>query len=315
MSSKKPRPCLVVLDVGHGSAAVLHDEGGTLVVDAGPPGAHVGRHLQAYGVRRVEMMILSHADADHIGGAITLLLDASVRIGEVLLNSDASKESAVFQQLCVALVEANRRAKTRINGRLTTSTRLERKGAQVEVLHPPDAWALAGAGGKSPTGERLTSNSLSAAVRISRIPQCSVLLGADIEFNCLDEWKAGGLQPRANVLVFPHHGGLPGGGDLSDAALFAHQLVQAVKPELVLFSNHRTKFGHPLVEVLTGVLKANPKVQLACTQLPERVHAHVATEACWSLHKASNGSCIVQGSLRLDFMKDSVRCCFEIATP
>jgi len=308
---------LVVLDVGHGSAAVLHDEGGTLVCDAGPKGTHVLRHLQARRVNQVDTMLLSHADADHIGGAVTLLLDASVRVGEVLLNADSSKvsnKSPVFLQLCVALVDANRRAKTQVN-ELTTSTRLERNGAQIEVLHPPDAWARAGVGGKSPTGERLTSNSLSAAVRISCGPRCSVLLGADIEFSCVDEWKARGFQPSASILVFPHHGGLTGGGSLSDAAIFAYQLVQAVKPGIVLFSNHRTRFGHPLKEVISGVLKANPTVQLACTQLPERIHPRVATEASWSLHKASEGTGIVQGSLRLDFTKDSVQCRFEIASP
>lgn len=314
-SSKKPKPCLVVLDVGHGSAAVLHDEGGTLVVDAGPKGTHVQRHLRTHGVRRVDTVLLSHADADHVGGAITLLLDGSVKIDEVLLNADASKESDVFDQLRVALAEANRRANTQINGRLTTSTRLKRKGALVEVLHPPDAWALAGAGGKSPKGERLTSNSISAAVRISRSAKSSVLLGADIEFSCLDEWKARGVQPCANVLVFPHHGGLTGEGNISEAALFAHQLVQAVKPDVVLFSNHRTQYGNPRDGVLTGVLKANPSVQVACTQLPERINRRIENEACWSLHKPSKGTSVVQGSLRLDFTKDSVRCRFEIATP
>jgi competence protein ComEC len=305
---------LVVLDVGHGSAAVLHDEGGTLVVDAGPAGAHVGRHLRALGVRRVEAMLLSHADADHIGGAITLLLDVSVRIGEVLLNSDSSKESEVFRQLCVALADANRRAQTRINGRLTTSTRLERKGAQVEVLHPPDAWALAGAGGKSPTGQRLTSNSLSAAVRISHGPKCSVLLGADIEFSCLDEWKAKGIQPSACVLVFPHHGGLPGPNDVSEVGLFAFELVKAVMPKVVVFSNHRTRFENPRDEVLAGIAKANPTARFACTQLPNRIHSRIAGEEQWSLHRSAQPDGIIEGSLRLDLLRDSVRCYFETTT-
>ena len=106
MPSKKPKQYLVFLDVGHGCAAVLHDEGGTVVFDTGK-GAHVGRHLHSSGVRQVKAMLLSHADADHIGGAITLLLDSSFHIEEVLLNSDASKESAVFEQLRYALAEAN----------------------------------------------------------------------------------------------------------------------------------------------------------------------------------------------------------------
>ena len=200
MSSRKQKPCLVVLDVGHGSAAVLHDEGGTVVFDTGK-GAHVTRHLNAVGVNRVEAMLLSHADADHIGGAATLLLNKSMHIGEVLLNPDSSKDSVVFEQLRYVLAEANQRAGTRINPKLTTSTQIERRGATIEILHPTDVKALSGVGGKSASGKRHTSNSMSAAILVSRGAKSSVLLAADIEFDCLDEWKARKVQPSACVLA------------------------------------------------------------------------------------------------------------------
>ncbi len=209
MSSKKPKPFLIILDVGHGSAAVLHDEGGTVVFDTGR-GAHVGRHLQSVGVKRVQALFLSHADADHIGGAETLLMNKGLHIGEVLLNPDSSKDSVVFEQLRYALAEANHRVGTRITPALTTSTKLQRKGATIEVLHPPDTKALSGVGGKSKSGKRHTSNSMSAAIHVSRGAKSSVMLGGDIEFDCLDEWKTRGVQVSACVLVFPHHGGLPG---------------------------------------------------------------------------------------------------------
>ena len=216
-SSRKPKPCLFVLDVGHGNAAVLHDEGGTVVFDTGR-GAHVARHLAEMKVKLIHTMLLSHADADHIGGAVTLLMNQALKIDEVILNSDASKGSAVFEQLCLALVEANERAGTRIDGRLATSTRLKRKGASIEILHPPDAAVLSGVGGRGKSGQRHTSNSLSAAIRVSHGAASSVLLAGDIEFDCLDVWKERTVDPAASVLVFPHHGGLLGSGDEQEAA-------------------------------------------------------------------------------------------------
>ena len=45
MPLKNQKPCLAVLDVGHGSAAVLRDEGGVVVFDAGC-GAHIDHHLK-----------------------------------------------------------------------------------------------------------------------------------------------------------------------------------------------------------------------------------------------------------------------------
>jgi len=300
---------LVILDVGHGSAAVLHDEGGTVVFDTGK-GAHVGRHLHSADVRCVQAILLSHADADHIGGAVTLLLDATLRIEEVLLNSDASKNSAIFKQLCYALAEANLHRKTKIDRRLTTSTQIERDGASIEVLHPPDAIALSGVGGKSKSGRQHNSNSMSAAIRVSRGSKSSVLLAGDIEFDCLEEWKIRQVQPSACVLVFPHHGGMPGAGNKAEAARFSFEITRMVSPEVVIFSNHRTKFENPKDEVVAAISKAAAGVRFACTQLPDRLQRLAEMSAVWSLHKPTGSNGVIEGSICLEFQKSGVRVCF-----
>lgn len=310
MSSRKQKPCLVVLDVGHGSAAVLHDEGGTVVFDTGSKGCHVERHLDAIGVKRLQAMFLSHADADHIGGATTLLLNKSLRIGEVLINPDSSKNSAVFEQLGYAMAEANQRADTRLNLQLTTSTQMERKGATIEILHPPDIKALSGVGGKSASGKRHTSNSMSAAIRVSRGAKSSVLLAADIEFDCLDEWKNRAVQPTACVLVFPHHGGLPGKSNKAEATLFAFEIARMVAPEVVIFSNHRSKFGNPQDEVVAAISNATGGIRFACTQLPERLHQYAEKNVLWSLHKPTGREGVIEGSICLEFQEAGVRVCF-----
>jgi beta-lactamase superfamily II metal-dependent hydrolase len=309
MSSKKPKQYLVILDVGHGSAAVLHDEGGTVVFDTGK-GAHVGRHLNSAGVKQIQCMLLSHADADHIGGAVTLLLNATLNIEEVLLNSDASKNSAIFEQLCYALAEANLHRKTKIDRRLTTSTQIERKGARIEVLHPPDAIALSGVGGKSKSGRQHSSNSMSAAIRVSCGVKSSVLLAGDIEFDCLDGWTTRKVLADARVLVFPHHGGLPGTSDKSEAALFGFELTRMVSPEVVVFSNHRTKFANPRDEVIAAIAKAVGGIRFACTQLPDRLHQHVETNELWAFHKGPGNKGIIEGSICLEFDPSGVRVCF-----
>ncbi len=307
--SKKQKPFLVILDVGHGSAAVLHDRGSTVVFDTGK-GAHVGLHLSQAGVRRIQAMLLSHADADHIGGAVTLLLDSKLQIDEVLLNSDVSKNSVVFEQLRYALSEANLRSRTQIDRRLTCSTQIKWKSVRVEVLHPPDTIALAGVGGVSESGKRHNSNSMSAAIRVSLGPKSSVMLAGDIEFDCLDGWKTRQVKPSAYVLVFPHHGGLPGTSDQSEAALFGFEITRMVKPKVVVFSNHRTKFDNPRKEVVTAISKAVRGVRFACTQLPDRLHRQVETDKFWSLHKSEECKGVVQGSICLEFQKNGVRVCF-----
>ena len=309
MSSKKLKPSLIVLDVGHGNAAVLHDESGTVVFDTGE-GTCVQRYLDQARIRKIEAMFLSHADKDHIGGAATLLLNRRLHIGEVFVNTDSSKKTLVFQQLCLALADANSRQGTRFNQRLTISTKLRRKGTAIEILHPPDTTALFGVGGKSISGVRQNSNSMSAAIRLSRNGKPLILLGGDIEYDCVDDWKRNNIQPTAHVLVFPHHGGLPGVMDEKDAQIFGYEITKLVNPKVVIFSNHRTKHGNPLDCVLNAVAKAASDVCFACTQLPQRLHSQVKETGPWALHKPSKGTCVLEGSICVTFEAPEVKVAF-----
>ncbi|MGD8320780.1 MAG: ComEC/Rec2 family competence protein, partial [Gemmatimonadota bacterium] len=71
---------IVALDVGQGDAiAVRSPAGRWLLVDAGPPwegearGSPVVRALRRRGVRRLELLVLTHPDLDHVGGAAGVL--------------------------------------------------------------------------------------------------------------------------------------------------------------------------------------------------------------------------------------------------
>jgi len=305
-----PKRYLSVLDVGHGNGAVLRDEGGVVVFDTGR-GAHVERHLKALGLKEVEALFLSHADSDHIGGAETLLLNKDIRICQVYLNPDSSKDTEVFRQLRVALSDAMKRAGTKLEPSLTTSTTISRKGAIIEVLYPPASVALGGVGGRGPGGNRLSSNSLSAAIRVTGAPNSAVLLGGDIEFECLAEWKHSASTPSAHALVFPHHGGLPGAVKEAEASRFAQELTTLVKPEIVVFSIHRSKYGLPLDEILTAVLKTSTKVRFVCTQLPERFRSATATSDAWSLHRQPGEKRLLEGTVEFEFADKGLKVRFR----
>lgn len=279
---------MALLDVGHGSAAVLRDEAGVVVFDTGR-GAHVGQYLSTRGVHEVQALFLSHADADHVGGAVTLLLNTAFRVGRVYLNPDASKDTDVFAQLRYALSDSEQRAGTRVEPSLTTSTSFPRNGAQIEVLYPAPSTALAGVGGVGLSGQLVTSNSLSAAIRVTGSPLASVLLCGDVERSCLEEWKRQGLDPSAGALVFPHHGGLPGDGDETAAVLFARELTEMVVPRFVLFSIHRNHYNLPRDKILAAIATVAADVRFVCTQLPSRLHSSVMKDPLWSLHRHPSG--------------------------
>src|SRR5689334_18389112 len=103
-TGKRPERTLAILDVGHGNCAVLRDDKGVLVVDAGP-GSGLLQYLSDKHIRHVDVLLLSHADKDHIGGAAQLLASKTVTVGRVCLNTDSAKGSEIWDDL---LYELNR---------------------------------------------------------------------------------------------------------------------------------------------------------------------------------------------------------------
>ena len=102
---------VAVLDVGQGNAVVVQTAAYTLVYDVGR--AHGGRvvadYLRGNGVRRLDRVMVSHNDDDHIGGLD--YLRTSLPIDSVVLNSG--------------------------NHRCERGQQWERDGVVFSVLHPP----------------------------------------------------------------------------------------------------------------------------------------------------------------------------------
>src|SRR5262249_50765732 len=151
---------------------------------------------------------------DHVGSAPHLLLDRDIQVKRVYFNSDPSKDTRSWRAFREAVRIARIEKKTEAHAELTTSLtgHLDQGGVRVEVLFPTPELATSAPGGVGRAGQRLTSNSMSAAVRLVR-GESSVLLAGDVEQDCLDLWREERVDPRAGVLIFPHHGGHPGATD------------------------------------------------------------------------------------------------------
>ena len=70
------------LDVGQGDGILLETPQGALLVDAGPPEAHVARQLRRLGLHRLAALIVSHGHRDHVGGGAAVL--RALDVGEVI---------------------------------------------------------------------------------------------------------------------------------------------------------------------------------------------------------------------------------------
>lgn len=256
---------LTILDVGHGNCAVLRDDQGAVVIDGGSRQTLL-RFLQDTGINEVDMVLVSHADADHISGIIELLLDPCVHVRKLYVNPDAMRRTDTWEDFRSALAERMASSDTEVTAQLTTqcSDEFSRTDVKIEVLAPTPITALGAVGGQDLNGATITANSMSAVIRVSAETGTQVLLAGDMDATSLEEMTSREVQLNAHVMVYPHHGGQAGTTDIPS---FVGRLCELVDPSLVIFSVGRGGTDNPQPDIVAAVLDALPNAYVACTQL------------------------------------------------
>jgi beta-lactamase superfamily II metal-dependent hydrolase len=265
---------IAILDVGHGNCAVVIDRGGTSIIDAGLGGTLLD-FLHENKVNQVEYVLISHADTDHIGGLIGLLAADDISVREVYLNPDPVRTSKIWEDLKSVLKEARSKRGTVVKNGLSTTIPGEMNTGDIliRVMAPAPELALSGIGGTLATGARVSAHTLNAVILVLYEGTGIALFPGDLDETGLDELRAEQRDMRAKVLVFPHHGGLPG----KDPSAFARLLCELVKPETVVFSIGRGRHQTPRPEVVSAIRSASPGTHIACTQLSDRCAATLPT--------------------------------------
>jgi competence protein ComEC len=253
---------LTVLDVGHGNCTIVRSRGAVAVVDS-PIGSLLLDTLRDLGIDRIDAAFISHSDKDHLAGIVALLTSEEVTVDRLYVNPDAGKGSAVWRDLIAAVSVAQKKGTCEISNSLTSAVPGEVTigEARISVVAPSAALALRAVAGVMPDGAVVTANSLSAVLRVETVPGSGVLLAGDLDELGLADAVEHDADLGAKVLVFPHHGGSPGG----DIDAFVKQLIARVTPETVIFSNGRTKYDLPLQAIVEAVVATGCSV--ACTQL------------------------------------------------
>ncbi len=229
---------VVVLDVGQGDAtavglpggrALLVDAGGVAPLTTGPdafdasPGFDVGervvaRVLGALGVRRLDGLVVTHGDPDHLLGARGVLRHLAA--GAIWEGVPVPPHPGLRSLIALARSQA-------ITWRTVRAGDTERVGdVEVRVLHPP-----------APDWERQRVRNDDSIVLEIRLGMVSIVLPGDIgkegERAILPRLEPG----RLVVLKAPHHG---------SATSSTEELLERLRPRAVIFSCGRNnRFGHP----------------------------------------------------------------------
>ena len=300
---------LTILDVGHGQCAVLRDASGVLVVDTGAE-ATLLTFMESNSISEIDAVLVSHSDADHVAGLIALLLSESVHIKRIYLNPDADKKSDTWIDLRCAVADATKRGTTITETGLSSSTSSEafsRGDIKVDILAPAPDMAMSGPGGRDTNERRLTANSMSVVVRISYKTISRVLLTGDLDGTGLENLLEYYPSPRAQYLMFPHHGGLPA---TTDPKSFARRICEAVRPEVIVFSIGRGNYQTPRPEIIEGIRSTLPNAYIACTQLSSNCAKDVPTTNPTHLGqivaRGSRRRACCAGSIQLVFRDDEV---------
>jgi beta-lactamase superfamily II metal-dependent hydrolase len=270
---------LAILDVGHGNSAVLVDEEGIIVIDAGP-GSTLLEFLTDKNIHHVDVALISHADRDHIEGLLGLLASDLISFGKIRMNSDALKNSDLWDDLLYELQSQHRKGEIDFDTSLNEAHtgQFNQGRVHIEVLAPSLYMAGKGHGGTDRVGRSLTANSMSTVIRLMKDDRPIALLPGDIDYvgllNLAEDCNHRGTPDaaKAPILVFPHHGGNPGSG--ANRIDFARSICEFVEPNTVIFSISRGNRHTPHADIVAFIQQFGSITRIACTELSQQCAAN-----------------------------------------
>lgn len=258
---------LCLLDVGHGSCVFISTPTATALIDTGPNGA-ILEFLRERQLTHIDVVVISHADHDHIGG-LSALLSNGIGIGRVIWNSDGMKRTEAWLSLAYQLDDLAESGQTIADDEAARGMDIPELGPRMslEVHAPRLRLRRLGVGGRDRSGAHISSNSMSVVVRVLIDDDPLIVIPGDLDAVGLSHlFDTNSSNLRAAYLVLPHHGGLMGSPAATPGAI--ERLVSAVDPRIVFISNGRSaRWDNPREDVLRAVRLANSDLPVVCSQL------------------------------------------------
>lgn len=241
------------LDVGQGLAVLIRVEDHYMLYDGGGPetAPFVVSYLKEMGVNRLDYVVASHYDADHISGLLETLYELDA---EHILGPDYETASYVHELLIKEARQQNKEIEHPSPG-----TVYPLGTAQFEVLSPT-----------STVYDEENNHSL--AIRITNGKNTILLMG-DAEAESEYEMIESSLSLSSDVICVGHHG-----SSSSTTADFLHK----VKPKYAVIScSSGNAFGHPHRGLMNRLKKAGVHLFRTDKQGTVKVFSN-GTDIFWS---------------------------------
>ena len=252
---------VVSCDVGQGDATVIRSNGLTAVIDVGRKPGPVKRCLDSLNVRKIDLLVLTHFDLDHVGGLDGALESRSVDTALITSFEDDRPAAAITWR------KLSKYANKTIEAGLGLAGTLGEFDWQVLSPH---------------LGAAEAEDSNDASVTMLFSSQEVVFLGlADLgergQMRLASEsaeWLGDGFGEVPVVVKVAHHGSRDQ----------YPELYEHLKPRVALFSaGQSNEYGHPTDRTLALVRSAGALVfrtdlqgSIALAASPEGLRAHVS---------------------------------------
>lgn len=233
---------IVFIDVGQGDAILIKTpQGKFILIDGGGSYFYdVGKntllpYLYHRGIRKIDLLINTHPDNDHLDGIETVVKDmktAGIAVPTSLYNDDA------YRYLKIAAKQKH----VPVIG-LHAGQQIELGGARLEVMYP---------GSQEADGQDYNDNSLVCRVSLGKF---SILLTGDIEAKAIEDLQRNGRLRAATVVKVPHHGSKSS----ADADFYRYTMPQYA----VISVGRNNCFGHPHQKVID--ILANQQIRVLRT--------------------------------------------------
>ena len=212
------------IDVGKADSIFITCKGKNILIDAGDVDlyARTAEYLEKQGVSRLDLVVATHPDQDHIGGMANVLLDFEVeQFLMPYVPEETISNSLSFQKMVYAL-EAKQIAQISP----TPGTSFAIGEVQIQILGPQKVYE--------------DSNNNSIILKLS-YQEDSFLFMGDAEGEAENDLLSSGYDLHVDVLKVGHHG--------SDTST-TPELLESVQPRVAVISVGEDRNNLPKQEVL-----------------------------------------------------------------
>ncbi|HRY82284.1 MAG TPA: ComEC/Rec2 family competence protein [Candidatus Moranbacteria bacterium] len=228
---------VVFFDVGQGDAILISKGDNQILIDGGPSGKiemeKLGKYIPFWD-RKIELIIATHPDQDHIGGLISAM--ENYKIGKVIDNG-VENDSQVYKKYLEIIANKNIE---RLKGKRGMNIKM--KDADLKILYPN--YVLE----NPPTGGSKDTNTDSLVAKLN-YGENSFLFTGDFPTEKDQDIFNSGADLSANVLRVAHHG--------SKYATSEEFLSEVSPTEAIISVGKNNSYGHPAPEILDRLKAKN----------------------------------------------------------